>query len=301
MPCLMRTSALSSSASSVRDSDWNSDTPRVSPRGDSASLLSASFLSGPVRSDSTLVRSSSISTHTPSSARTSNPSSAARFSRSETRFRAARGVSGVSTTERKPSSTASRSAASRPSASPSRTSAPNTLGVSVSTSRSATFRCELPSVVYSARDTRRVSSRVSSASARRGGGVAARFSAQNRTQRPYASEAKSSAALVRTTTGVSWRASNPSRHMESAMACACSRLTPVCSRFVPSGTTSLQRTRRTRGESAYAASRRFSSSTVARAASRPSRAGARGVSRDAMTGAPRLGARRPELDRGPAP
>ena len=173
--------------------------------------------------------------------------------------------------------------------------------MSVSTSRSATFRCELPSVVYSARDITYSLARVSSASARRGGGVAARFSAQNRTQRPYASEAKSSAALVRTTTGVSWRASNPSRHMESAMACACSRLTPVCSRFVPSGTTSRQRTRRTRGESAYAASRRFSSSTVARAASRPSRAGARGVSRDAMTGAPRLGARRPNSTAGPRP
>ena len=85
------------------------------------------------------------------------------------------------------------------------------------------------------------------------------------------------------------------------MPCACSRLTPVCSRFVPSGTTSRQRTFCMRGESAYDARRRFSSSTVARAASRPSRAGTRGVSRDAMTGAPRLRARRPELRRARAP
>mmetsp|Transcript_4786 Transcript_4786/g.17663 ORF Transcript_4786/g.17663 Transcript_4786/m.17663 type:complete len:303 (-) Transcript_4786:185-1093(-) len=242
MPCLMRTSDDSSSASRVRDNAWNN--VKVLPLA-LASAFAARRSSPAVEA---FISPSRLGTKTasPSSLSNTHPSSAALFNSTDTRLRNAGGVSGRNTAARNPVSIAVLSFKSDWVDAFHNFTPGNTEGVFVSTKRSAISRCELPSVVYiclsfcfSEEDKR--SPRFAT------GGVVDLWSVQKASHRRNASLPNNSKTGVRTTTGVSCSVSNPLVAMLAAIACACSKLTPVCSRFVPSGITSAQFTSCTRG------------------------------------------------------
>ena len=135
--------------------------------------------------------------------------------------------------------------------------------MSVSTKRSARFRCDEPRVVYAT--PLRAHDRLL-----RSGGITAALSRTNRLQRLYASPPRSIApASFRTTTGTSCASLNPSFRMFIAMPCACSMDTRVPSLFVLSGMTSLGRTLRGLAGSDQRLMRSFRRETTAPTSSSP--------------------------------